>query len=36
MEQAMSDREEMFCEEIRQQQLAFVRQQQECIATYNA
>jgi hypothetical protein len=36
MEDAIRDQQERFCEELRQQQMAFVQQQSEYMAAYNA
>jgi protein tyrosine phosphatase len=36
MEEAMREQQERICEELRQQQMTFVQQQSEYMATYNA
>jgi uncharacterized membrane protein (DUF106 family) len=36
MEEAMREQKERFCEELRQQQMALVRQQSEFMAAYSA
>jgi hypothetical protein len=36
MEEAMREKQEKFCEELRQQQMAFLKEQSEYMAAYNA
>jgi hypothetical protein len=36
MEEAMREQQERFCEELRQEKMAFVQQQSEYMAAYNA
>jgi hypothetical protein len=36
MEEAMTEQQEKFCEELRQQQMAFLKEQSKYMAAYNA